>query len=412
VQGDANDTWVSWDDSLAFIPLSGELRFLNEDLQLKEFNYSNVMHSYLVSTIYARESGDYTEPDRIMGYIRSLQRHFTTADLLPSETKIGLEIHYNKTKIFIYLKYLYAILSLALFVLSFIENFRLKSGKWLRILMKFSIALLIGVFLYHTYGLALRWYISGHAPWSNGYEVLLLVAWGGVFAGFSVLRFSKITLASTAVLASLILMTAGHSYYDPQITNLEPVLKSYWLIIHVAIITIGYGFLALGFILGLLNLLVYLAVPLKKSRISSLVIEELTYINEKLLTVGMFLTAIGTFIGCVWANESWGSYWSWNAKQTWSLIIVLVYGLILHFRLIPKMKSALVFNMGAVVAFGSVIMTFIGVNYYFTKGLHSYASDDPPIFPLWAWIAIMGIIVLMTAAAFKASKWRKRQLIQ
>ena len=238
------------------------------------------------------------------------------------------------------------------------------------------------------------------------------MSWGGVLAGFSVIRYSKITLASTAILASLILMTAGHSYYDPQITNLEPVLKSYWLIIHVAIITIGYSFLALGFILGLLNLIVYLFVHHKKAAISSLIIEELTFINEKLLTVGMFLTAIGTFIGCVWANESWGSYWSWNAKQTWSLIIVLVYGVILHFRLIPKMKSALVFNIGAVVSFGSVMMTFIGVNYYFTKGLHSYASDDPPIFPVWAWIAIIGLIGLITVAVLKEYNWKKRQLIQ
>jgi cytochrome c-type biogenesis protein CcsB len=412
VQGDVNDKWVSWTDSLAFVPLSGELRILNDDLKLKEFNYSNIMRSYLISTIYARESGDYSEPDRIMGYIRSLQRHLTSAELLPSETKINMEIHYHKTRIFLYLKYLYAILSLALFVLSFIENFRLKSGKTLRVLLNVSISLLIAVFLYHSYGLGLRWYISGHAPWSNGYEVLLLVAWGGVLAGFSVIRYSKITLASTAILASLILMTAGHSYYDPQITHLEPVLKSYWLIIHVAIITIGYGFLALGFILGLLNLVVYLVVPHKKAVISSLIIEELTFINEKLLTVGMFLTAIGTFIGCVWANESWGSYWSWNAKQAWSLIIVLVYGVILHFRLIPKMKSALVFNMGAVVSFGSVIMTFIGVNYYFTKGLHSYASDDPPIFPVWAWIAIFSLIGLITGAVLKEYNLKKRHLIQ
>jgi ABC-type transport system involved in cytochrome c biogenesis permease subunit len=118
----------------------------------------------------------------------------------------------------------------------------------------------------------------------------------------------------------------------------------------------------------------------------------------------MFLTVIGTFIGCIWANESWGTYWSWNAKQTWSLIIVLIYGVILHFKYIPKMNSPLVFNTGAIISFGSVLMTFIGVNYYFTKGLHSYASDDPPVFPLWAWVAIGALLLLITAAVVKEKR--------
>jgi len=106
--------------------------------------------------------------------------------------------------------------------------------------------------------MALRWYISGHAPWSNGYEALLLISWASLLAGFTFIRFSKITVAATALLAFSILMTAGHSSYDPQLTNLQPVLKSYWLVVHVAVITISYGFLALGFILGLINLFLYL----------------------------------------------------------------------------------------------------------------------------------------------------------
>jgi len=169
----------------------------------------------------------------------------------------------------------------------------------------------------------------------------------------------------------------------------------------VAIITIGYGFLALSFLLGLINIMLHLFTTISKAQLFSLVIEELTYINEKLLTIGMLLTAIGTFIGCIWANESWGTYWSWNAKQAWSLIIVLVYGVVLHFKYIPKIKSLLAFNIGAVISFGSVLMTFVGVNYYFTKGLHSYASDDPPIFPFWAWIAIIALGLLIMASLLK-----------
>jgi ABC-type transport system involved in cytochrome c biogenesis permease subunit len=174
------------------------------------------------------------------------------------------------------------------------------------------------------------------------------------------------------------------------------------------VITIGYGFLALSFLLGLINVTLHLFKTYEKKEFFHLVIQELTYINEKVLTIGMFLTAIGTFIGCVWANESWGNYWSWNAKQTWSLIIVVIYGVILHFKYIPKMESPLAFNIGATISFGSVLMTFIGVNYYFTKGLHSYATDDPPIFPGWAWVSIISLLVLIVSAIIRERYWEKK----
>jgi cytochrome c-type biogenesis protein CcsB len=406
-QNSKNNEWISWIDERSFKPLSGELLMLNEDLKLKDFSYSNIMRSYLISTINARESNDYAIPDKLMGYIRSIQRQLSPVELIPSESKIELEVMYNKLKIFDLLKYVYALLGIGLLILTFVKNFNSKSSKKIQLAINILISFIFTAFLSQTVGIGLRWYLGGHAPWSNGYEVLLLIAWGSILAGFYVIKYSKITLASTALLAFLILMTAGHSYYDPQLTNLNPVLKSYWLIIHVAIITIGYGFLGLSFLLGLINIAIHLFKTKKKAVISSLVIEELTYINEKLLTIGMFLTVIGTFIGCIWANESWGSYWSWNAKQTWSLIIVLVYAVVLHFKYIPKMKSFLAFNIGAVISFGSVLMTFIGVNYYFTKGLHSYASDDPPIFPVWAWIAIIALIALIISAVIKENYWKK-----
>ena len=402
-QNSENNKWLSWIDSLAFVPLSGKILILNDDLQLKDFSYSNIMRTYLISTIYARESNDYKIPDKLLGYINSIQRQLTPTKLLPSSSKVNMEVFYNKSKIFDHLKYIYAILGLGLLLLTCIKNFGPRTSKSLKTSIKIFTAIISVAFLYQTFGMGLRWYLGGHAPWSNGYEVLLLVAWGGMLAGFSVIRYSKITLASTALLAFFVLMTAGHSYYDPQLTNLNPVLKSFWLIIHVAIITIGYGFLALSFILGLIAIIVQLLKSKKRYKLFSLVIQELTLINEKLLTIGMFLTALGTFIGCIWANESWGTYWSWNAKQTWSLIIVLIYGVVLHFKYIPKMKSPLVFNTGSVISFGSVLMTFVGVNYYFTKGLHSYASDDPPIFPLWAWISILTLIGLIMAVFIKES---------
>ncbi|HAW50982.1 MAG TPA: hypothetical protein DCX54_01450 [Flavobacteriales bacterium] len=401
VQNSSNNLWVSWNDSLAYIPITGNLTSLNDDLKLPEFNYSFLMRSYLISTLHARTSNDYTTSDKLLGHIGIIQRQLTPHELLPSAKKVDLEIFYNESKIFDSLKYVYALLGLVLLTLTFIKDFKSSSVKILQTAINIGLVLFGLAFLYQTFGMGLRWYLGGHAPWSNGYEVILLVSWGTIIAGFSVINFSKITLASTAILASILLMVAGQSYYDPQLTNLNPVLKSYWLIIHVAVTTIGYGFLSLSFIMGIVNIFLILVKSANKAETYALSIEELTYINEKLVTIGLFFVSAGTFLGCIWANESWGTYWSWNAKQVWSLIIILVYGVVLHLKYIPKMQSHLTFNIASILSFSSVIMTFVGVNYYFTKGLHSYASDDPPVFPIGVWLAISALLLLITITFVK-----------
>jgi cytochrome c-type biogenesis protein CcsB len=253
--------------------------------------------------------------------------------------------------------------------------------------------------------MGLRWYITGHAPWSNGYEALILVAWGSLLAGFSFAKYSKLTLAATTLLAFFILMTAGHSSYDPQLTNLQPVLKSFWLIIHVATLTISYGFLGLGFIMGLMNLFIYLFKTGKSQIRLDLLIAENTYIIEMNLIIGLVLATIGTFLGAVWANESWGTYWAWDAKETWALIIVVTYAIVVHMRLIPSLKDKFSFNVASVLAFASVLMTFIGVNYYLSKGMHSYGAGDTPVFPLWAWGTIIAIFALIISAGIKEKNY-------
>ena len=255
----------------------------------------------------------------------------------------------------------------------------------------------------------MRWYLSGHAPWSNGYEALILISWSSLLAGFSFMRYSKITLAATSLLAFFTLMTASHSSYDPQLTNLQPVLKSYWLIIHVATLTISYGFFGLAFFLGLFNMGIYLVKTPNNEKKLSLITRELTYINEMNITIGLFLATVGTFLGGVWANESWGRYWGWDAKETWALIITIVYTIILHLRLAPKIKGEFIFNVAAIFGFGSVIMTFVGVNYYFTKGMHSYANGDTPVFPTWAWITILSLIVLIVIAGLKERRFNQKE---
>ena len=401
VQNSENNKWVSWEDQLAQQPLTGPLKIINDDLQLPVLNYSGIMRSYFIELIEAAKTADYKKADKLLGYLKSIQRQSTAADIIPSVTKIEKEISYNKSNIFINLKNVYGLLSVLLLFLAFVDNLRTKKSKILTWSLNTCIALLAVGFLYHTYGMGMRWYLSGHAPWSNGYEALILVSWASLLAGFSFMRYSKITLAATALLAFFTLMTASHSSYDPQLTNLQPVLKSYWLIIHVATLTISYGFLGLGFVLGLFNMGIYLFKNPKNSNRLSLITKELTHINEMNLTIGLFLATIGTFLGGVWANESWGRYWGWDAKETWALIITVVYTIILHMRLAPKIKGEFIFNVAAIFGFASVLMTFLGVNYYFTKGMHSYASGETPVFPIWAWITIIMIIIFIVIAGIK-----------
>jgi ABC-type transport system involved in cytochrome c biogenesis permease subunit len=186
---------------------------------------------------------------------------------------------------------------------------------------------------------------------------------------------------------------------DPEITNLVPVLRSYWLVIHVAIITTSYGFLALGALLAFISLLFMIFQTEKNYSITHITIAELTAVIEMSLIIGLYMLVVGTFLGGVWANESWGRYWGWDSKETWALVTVLWYALVSHLRMIPGMKSNLLYTILALLSFATVIMTYFGVNYYLT-GLHSYAKGDSAALPsgvLYTFIFIVVIIGLAIA---------------
>ncbi len=400
--------WISWDQPQAQVVLRDDMH-LSGDLQVPQLNYNNWMGAYLSAAYAASNSGDYTRADRIAGYISVIQRQSEIAGLIPSADQVKFEIFYTRAQIFILLRDCYGILAIVLLILAYVENFREKQSKIISGLLRFFIGLLFIAFAYHTFGLGLRWYLSGHAPWSNGYEALLLVGWAGVLAGFSFMRYSKIPLAATALLAFFALMTASHSSYDPQITNLQPVLKSYWLVIHVATLTISYGFFGLAFILGILILTMYLFKNESNALRFELRIRELSGINEMNVSVGLLLATMGTFLGGVWANESWGRYWGWDAKETWALIITIVYSIVVHLRLVDKLRGDYLFTVGAVLGFSTVLMTFIGVNYYLSKGMHSYGTGETPVFPMWGWISILSVFLLIIAAGIKESLARKKK---
>jgi ABC-type transport system involved in cytochrome c biogenesis permease subunit len=174
--------------------------------------------------------------------------------------------------------------------------------------------------------------------------------------------------------------------------------------VHVAIITASYGFLAMGALLGMLNLVLIILKNKKNEKQIGFTILEVSYIIEMALIIGLFMLTIGSFIGGVWANESWGRYWGWDPKETWALVTVLVYSIILHLRKVPGLKSIFALSSLALVGLSSVLMTFFGVNYYLS-GMHSYAQGDPPPIPNALYVAIVLIVALIIAARYQEQKY-------
>ena len=235
---------------------------------------------------------------------------------------------------------------------------------------------------------------------------MIYISWATMLSGIIFSLRSKLTLAATTLVTSLFLMVAHLNWLDPEITNIVPVLNSYWLMIHVSIITASYGFLALGAVLGLFSLwLIIFTNKTNKLKLAN-TLTELTLINEKTLQVGLFMLTIGTFLGGVWANESWGRYWGWDPKETWALVSVLVYVFVLHMRFIPPLKGRYIFNVASSVAIWSIIMTYFGVNFYLA-GLHSYAKDDQEISVVFIGISLTLIMILSLLAYPKYKNYLK-----
>jgi ABC-type transport system involved in cytochrome c biogenesis permease subunit len=201
-------------------------------------------------------------------------------------------------------------------------------------------------------------------------------------------------------MAAVTLFISSLNWLDPVITPLMPALNSPWLILHVTVITASYGFFGICSVIGLYTLLT----SFRKNSTST--IKELASINEFMMYIGLILVTIGTFLGAVWANVSWGRYWGWDAKESWALITILVYAIVSHTRLIPKLKNDIIFSALSVIASLSVLMTYFGVNYYLS-GLHSYGNNEAP--PATEYILSFYIftIILAIGAYFKQRKIRE-----
>lgn len=385
---DVNKTWATH-STLPATMNKPDLDFATNILQYYYEQYNN-----------ATQTSDWSKPEEYLGHIKKFQTNYG-ADIIPSATKISLEIFYNQFNIFGKLAKTFALLGFVLLVFHFMLIFKptARYSKFINI----GTALVFLAFLFYTVGLGIRWYISGHAPWSNGYETMIYIGWAALLSGFIFARRSPISLAVTTILTAIILFVAGMSWMNPEITNLVPVLKSYWLVVHVAVITASYGFLAMGGLLGMLNLVLMILRNDKNEKKIRFTILEISYIIEMALMIGLLMLTIGAFIGGVWANESWGRYWGWDPKETWALVTVLVYTIILHLRKIPGLKSIIGLSSLALVGLSSVLMTFFGVNYYLS-GMHSYGAGDPPPIPNALYISIVVIIALIIGAYYVEGK--------
>lgn len=366
---------------------------------------TGLFETYLSSVKTALSNGNWQPANESLNKIVQHQQKYGGSSL-PSATRVNLEILYNKLDVFLNLMIVYAIIGIILLLLHFWDI--LKPNSKLEKVLQWGIYPLGLLFIIYTLGLAMRWYVSGHAPWSNGYESMVFVGWATSLSGFLFARKSPLAFSLTAILAAIALSVAAMSWMNPEITNLVPVLKSYWLIVHVAVITSSYGFLAMGAMLGLLNLiLICLRKPKNEIRING-ILKEISLIIELSLIIGLFMLTIGTFLGGIWANESWGRYWGWDPKETWALVSVLVYAIIVHLRMIPKLNNFYVLSTAALLGFGSVIMTFVGVNYYLT-GMHSYGQGNPPAIPAGIYVALIVLFLIIYGAYLADKKYRDQK---
>ncbi|NRD24178.1 cytochrome c biogenesis protein CcsA [Winogradskyella litoriviva] len=418
IPGDENNKWIS----------SLEFREQGFRDKIKDTLYGNFINNgfsaYLVTLNNAKQTGDYSKAEELLSGIKKTQQKYGSAVML-SDEKIKAELLYNDYDIFKRLFMWYMLVGVLLFILIIAQIFKYKSRG-----LKIAINVLIGViallFSLHTLGLIWRWYLSGHAPWSDAYESMIYVAWSTMLFGFIVgitnrkktihkkdisgivlgilgkKSTSSLTVASGAFVTSMILMIAHWNWMDPAIANLQPVLQGYWLMIHVSVIVASYGPFTLGMILGIVALFLMIFTTKENKERMLISIKELTIINEMSLTVGLVMLSIGNFLGGMWANESWGRYWGWDPKETWALISIMVYAFVIHMRLVPGLRGRWIYNLLSIVAFASILMTYFGVNFYLA-GLHSYASGDQIL--SFKFIAItVGIIAIIGYFSYRKYK--------
>ena len=246
------------------------------------------------------------------------------------------------------------------FIALFYTIYRMMKKREIKVL-NIALPILLGIsFLALTFGLALRWIISGNIPMSNGYESMLTVAWFVMLISILMQLRIRIVMVFGFLISGFFLLVSHINQMDPAIGQMMPVLNSPLLSIHVSIIMMSYALLSLTFICGIMG------ICLRSHG------EELQALSRIFLYPALTTMGFGIFIGAIWANVSWGNYWSWDSKETWALITFMIYAVVVHTQSLPVFRKPLVYHIYITLAFLSIAMTYFGVNYFLT-GMHSYA---------------------------------------
>ena len=343
-QADGSIKWFAPGQPLGKVKLSGEEQmFIRKSMD------------YLAESII---TGDKARAESLAKKIYSYQ-HIRAKDVIPSKFKIYSEIFYNGFNGCHMLVMVYLLCALIINILymraSGREGNRIRLGAYV----------LTGVMLFHTtLLLILRWYVSGHLPMSNGFETMQFMAWATLILSLVLARRLPPARFFGVLLSALALLVAMITDKNPQITQLMPVLQSPLLSVHVMVIMFSYSLLGLMALVSVEGIVAWRRGDVAKT-------EGLAAMSQFLLYPAVALLAVGIFIGAVWANVSWGRYWSWDSKETWALITLLLYSAPLHSD-IKWMHKPLHIHIYMLLAFLSVLMTYFGVN-YFLAGMHSYA---------------------------------------
>lgn len=334
---------------------------LPDDMDADEARFIRLSMSYFTSLCV---TGDYDAALAMVGKLQKYQRE-KCGDVLPSEQQLMAENVYNQ------MSQVRLVAALLIMVsLIFLVNYcaRVAKGRplqhWVSVLRGTVLSV---VALYITTLIALRWYVSGHVPMSNGYETMLFMSWCAFPLAFILQRYSRLMSILAMLMSGLCLMVASISQMNPQISPLVPVLQSPLLCLHVAVVMLAYCLLAFMMLVGLMGVVMrYIA------RNHEEIVSYLAMISQSILVPAVIMLAIGIFLGAVWAGFSWGRYWGWDPKEVWALITLLVYSLPLHTRRLSAFTRPLALHIFLIVAFFSVLITYFGVN-YLLGGLHSYA---------------------------------------
>lgn len=318
-------------------------------------------HALYITNVFSLLYGDVKAGniDRVNIFFDKMKKYqqISGGNSLPSSTQYKAERINNA---FPFATVLFMVNLTLGFIALFYTIYRMTKKREVKVLDIALPILLVVSFLALTFGLILRWIISGNVPMSNGYESMLTVAWFVMLIAIFMQFRIRLVMVFGFLLSGFFLLVSHINQMDPAIGQMMPVLNSPLLSMHVSIIMMSYALLSLTFICGIMGICM---------RSHG---EELQALSRVFLYPALTAMGFGIFIGAIWANVSWGNYWSWDSKETWALITFMIYAVVVHTQSLPVFRKPLVYHIYITLAFLSIAMTYFGVNYFLT-GMHSYA---------------------------------------